>query len=158
MKNLWSKLARREEGVAFVEFAIVAPFLIMLLIGLVEMGRLAYYVILVGNAAHAGAAYGAQSDVYANDITGMQNTAVADAQGLSAITATATQVCDCWDGTTATSISCTTNVVTACTTGHRVVYAQVTATGTFHPIFNYAPLGLPSTWTITKTAQLRVSE
>lgn len=158
MKTNWFKVFKREDGVALVEFAVIMPMLIMLLLGLVELGRLTYYCILVGNSARAGAAYGAQSDSYANDTTGMQNTAVADAQGLSAISASATQVCSCWSGTTSSSISCTTDVNTACATGNRVVYASVTVTGVFHPLFSYSSLGLPATWTITRTAQLRVSE
>lgn len=158
MKRSWFELFHREEGVALVEFGIVTPFLIMLLLGLVELGRFTYYSILVGNAAHAGAAYGSQSDTNAQDVTGMQNTAVADGQGLSAITATASTVCSCWNNTSATSVSCTTAVTTACPSGVRVVYAQVTVTGTFHPLFHYSTLGLADPWVLTKTAQLRVSE
>ena len=49
------------EGVAAVELAIILPLILFSLIAVIELGRLAYYSIEVSNAAHAGAAYGAQS-------------------------------------------------------------------------------------------------
>lgn len=146
-----------QRGVALVEFAIIMPMLIMLMLGLMELGRFTYYSILVGNAARAGAMYGAQGDQYVTDTDGMTDTAKADAQSLSAITSTATQVCSCWTGTTSTVLSCTA-AVESCATGHRVVYAQVSVTGTFHPLFHYPALGLADPWVITRTAQIRVSE
>lgn len=45
-------------GVAAVEFAVVLPALILIIMGCVDFGRFAYSYIAVTNAARAGAGYG----------------------------------------------------------------------------------------------------
>ncbi|MGC1905812.1 MAG: TadE/TadG family type IV pilus assembly protein, partial [Candidatus Acidiferrum sp.] len=54
------KILSTRSGQTVVELALLLPFLLMLVIGVTEIGRYAYYDILVANAARAGAAYGAQ--------------------------------------------------------------------------------------------------
>ncbi len=54
-----------------VEFAILAPVFVFLLIGLIEVGRFAFFGILAANAARAGAQYGAQTLSTAADTVGM---------------------------------------------------------------------------------------
>src|SRR5580704_13108987 len=65
----------RECGQSLIELAFVIPFL--LLVGIIEIGRFAFYSIVVANAARAGAQYGAQSLATAADTTGI-STAVTD--------------------------------------------------------------------------------
>lgn len=143
-----------------VEFALALPVLIMLLVGLLEYGRYAYFAIEIGNAAHAGAEYGAQTATTAQDATGMKNAAIADGQntiyplGTSAVTAN--YVCSCWNGTTGVAAPTTALCGQTCATGRQVTYAQVTVTGTISPIFNYTGLGLPASWTVSRTATIRV--
>jgi Flp pilus assembly protein TadG len=45
-------------GAAAVEFALILPLLITLVLGCIDFGRFAYYYIAVTNAARAGASYG----------------------------------------------------------------------------------------------------
>jgi Flp pilus assembly protein TadG len=153
-------LSRREAGVALVEFALALPLLIMLLIGLIEFGRLTYFSIEIGNAAHAGAEYGSLNVQNGANYTGMQNAAIADGQnGIAAISATAKDVCSCWTGTAEVPNPPSTSVCgTACTVagGRQVTYAQVTVTGIIKPLFRYGSL-IPSQWTVVKTATIRVS-
>ena len=52
---------RSESGQSLLELALLTPLLMFMIIGIVEMGRYAYLSILVGNAAEAGAAYGADN-------------------------------------------------------------------------------------------------
>ena len=150
---------QHQAGVATVEFALVLPILIMLLVGLIEYGRYAYFAIEVGNAAHAGAQYGAQSSTTAQDSTGMQNAAIADGQNtifpLTSSAITGQYVCSCWNGTTESTPS-SALCGQVCTAGRPVTYAQVTVTGTISPLFNYSRLGLPSSWTVSRTATIRV--
>lgn len=54
--------ARRQRGTALVEFALVAPVLLTLLVGIFEMGRVLHSVVLVTNAAREGARRGAVGD------------------------------------------------------------------------------------------------
>ena len=44
----------RQSGQALVEMAFVVPLLLLLALGVIEVGRYAYISILVGNAARAG--------------------------------------------------------------------------------------------------------
>src|SRR6266404_4914336 len=48
-------------GQALIELAFVIPMLMILALAVIEIGRYAYIDTLVGNAARAGTAYGAQS-------------------------------------------------------------------------------------------------
>ena len=51
-------LARRQRGgAAAVEFAIVLPVLVTILLGATDFGRVSYSTIAIANAARAGAAY-----------------------------------------------------------------------------------------------------
>jgi Flp pilus assembly protein TadG len=145
--------ATGEDGTALAEIAIILPMLVLLLVGLVELGRYGNYAILTGNAARAGVQYGAQNLVTAADITGMQNRAVGDAQGVSGLTATASYYCECADGTAATCSS------TDCPTSHRNVYVQVLTSATVPSLTNYP--GLPSilrTITVHGKAVMRVAQ
>ncbi len=154
VKEAHTPVPYSQAGVALIEFAFVVPVLILLLLGLVEIGRFAYYSIVVGNAARAGVQYGAQTLATAQDSTGMANAAKNDGQNnIANLTASPapTHFCQCWDGTTATSdATCS----PTCATGHRVVYVQVTTSGTFSPLFNYPKL--PSSFSVSSTATMRV--
>lgn len=146
-----------ERGLALVELALVIPLLMLLLVGLIEIGRFAYFDILVGNAAKAGAQYGAGSLTTALDVSGMQNAALADGQnvpGLTAASPAPSAVCRCYNGTTTTTQSCS---LPSCPLAgyHRNVYVQVTAHGTFSPLFHYP--GLPASFNVSRTATMLVT-
>src|SRR5438477_12753384 len=49
-------------GAAAMEFALMAPVLVTMVLGCVDFGRFAYNYIAVTNAARAGAAYGAMNN------------------------------------------------------------------------------------------------
>lgn len=150
MIRLLKRARENESGLAMVEFAIVAPVMILLLVGLVEFGRFAYFSIIVGNAARAGAQYGAQNLVVANDAAGMENAALADGQNISGLTAVATHLCQCADGTASSCLG------SDCPGSHRIAYVQVTATGTFSSLFRYP--GLPATFNVSNTVEMRVAQ
>jgi len=148
-------------GVALIEFALALPLLIILLICITETGRLAYYNILVGNAAHAGAFYGSQNLDTANRVSGMAGAALRDGQNIPQISVSPapTQACQCYNPATgaSTALACSLNGSTCAAGTHRVVYVQVTVSGSVNTLFDYRPLGLPNPWTITRTAIMRVS-
>lgn len=152
---------KSQAGVALVEFAIAIPFLMILLIGIVEMGRFAYYNILVGNAARAGAMWGSNDLYTASQPDLMAAAALKDGQDVPQLTVSPapTQICQCYNSSTgaSTPLSCSSNGSTCVTGTHRIMYVQVTAVGKVNTLFNYRALGLPSPWTITRTATIRVS-
>jgi Flp pilus assembly protein TadG len=137
-----ARLARSERGTAFVEFAIVSPFLVLLLVGLVDFSRYAYDGLLAANAARAAVQYGAQNTVTADDTNGMKTAASTDSGGL-AVTTTPTVFCEA------------SGVQTPCTTAGAVYYVQVVTSGTFTPLVNYP--GLPSNVTVSAQAVMRVA-
>ena len=155
---------RRQAGQALVELAFVVPVLVLLVIGVIEIGRYAYISILVGNAARAGAAYGARNLKTANDTTGIATAANNDflsngqgpSNGQGGLSVTSNQTCGCDVGGTIasdTTANCTPATPPVCT-GHWVVTVHVTASGTFSGLFTF--LGANSI-AISRTASVRAA-
>src|ERR1700722_20110045 len=68
----------RQSGQSLLEVAMLIPLLLTLLFGAIDLGVYAYTSIVVGNAAQAGASYGAQGLVFAADSNGIQAAAAND--------------------------------------------------------------------------------
>jgi Flp pilus assembly protein TadG len=134
-------------GQTVVEVALLLPILLLLLVGVIEIGRYAYFDILIANAARAGAQYGAQSLIQAADVAGIRTAAQND--GLAAMTITATQECGCAAGALG---GCPTGAVCP----QPLVYVQVTATDRYNSLFRYP--GIPRSLTLTSTVTMRVSQ
>lgn len=155
------RLLRCESGTSLVELAIALPFLAMLLVGLIDVGRFAYYSILAANAARAGAQYGMQNLETAYDTGGIASAAAADGENLPNWTASG-------GGSSAGGI--TVNQLCApigsppqaCPTPWgstppegTIYYVQVQVTGTFAPLVSYP--GLPAQLPISGSATIRVA-
>ena len=154
-------ILRSQSGQSLVEVALLTPILLALLVGGIEFGRYAYLSILVGNAARAGAAYGAQSLPQSVDTADIQTAADNDfqnnGQNINSLTVTSTTSCGCDNGGTLTSATCSVTANTSagtCAAGHWVVMVQVTASGTFNSLFSYP--GIPKSISVSRTATLRV--
>src|SRR5580704_18833025 len=137
----------RATGQTVVEMALLLPVLLTLMIGLIEIGRYAYFDILISNAARAGAQYGAQSLIQAADVAGIRTAAQND--GLAAMTITSQQECGCNAGALG---GCPTGGVCAVP----LVYVQVTASDTYTSLFNYP--GIPRSLALSSTVTMRVSQ
>ena len=155
----------RQRGTAIVEFAILAPLLIVLTLGTIELGRYAYFAILVANAAQAGAAYGSQNVGTANDNTGIAAAVAQDASPhpIASVTANPAPFTEygCWDGTNAqlatpfpAPTSSGTGAGSCSGTTTSVPYVSVSAQGTLVPLF-HLPF-LPSSITVNTTVVRRV--
>jgi Flp pilus assembly protein TadG len=165
MKDRKSRL-RSQRGQSLIEVALLTPLLLSLMVGSIEMGRYAYLSILVGNAARAGAAYGAESLAQSVDSTGIQTAATNDFQNNGPSSAVLTVSggnggsyvsCGCDSGGTITAATCSSNVnpnAGICATGHWVVMVSVQASAKFNSLFKYP--GIPASLTITQTATMRV--
>jgi Flp pilus assembly protein TadG len=73
-----------ESGQTLLEFALMVPFMMLLLLGIAEIGRAAFITITVTNAATAGAEYGSQDSGLAKGTAGaaaMELKAQCDANG-----------------------------------------------------------------------------
>lgn len=150
--------ARSEAGDSLVEMALLLPVLTMLLLGTVDLGRLAYMSIEVSNAARAGVQYGQQNATTWADITGMQTAAANDATDLVGatngnLTAVASYWCQCSNGSNVTQ-NC--SAAPSCSTTHQVNYVKVVATATYKPWFSCP--GIPSSTTLTSQAVMRAGQ
>lgn len=165
---------RDNAGSAFVELALVLPLLCLILIGSVELGRLAYAAIEVSNAARAAVAFSSQNHSTAGQdavtTAAVQQVAAADAADLTMLGATLKTtpetVCVCVNGSTSNTISDCTQLGNLCCppgetancvggyTGTGVVYVQAYTTATLNTIFRYP--GLPTSFSLHGFAQMRV--
>lgn len=72
MKNMYARSSfdQKQRGQDLMEFALVLPFLLLIIFGVLDLGRLFHSAITVTNAARVGARFGAlRSDVYNCDPT-----------------------------------------------------------------------------------------
>jgi len=138
-------VAPRDRGSALVEFALVLPFLCVILFGAIDFGRVSYHAMALTNAARAGAQYGAQSIGKSSDVAGMRAAALSSAAGdIGSVTATASQRCEC-DGTL---IACT-----ATCSGARRIYVTVTTSKNFSTLTRFP--GYPNSLSVTRSAVIR---
>jgi Flp pilus assembly protein TadG len=152
-----SSTSGRQGGQSLVELAMILPMMLVLLVGIIEIGRFAYYSILVANAARAGAQYGAQGLATAADSTGIQAAAQNDGQNDARLTVSSVQQqCGCSAAILAGAAPGNSCPATCTPPDHALVYVQVTATGTFYSLFNYP--GLPASITVTSTERMRVAQ
>jgi Flp pilus assembly protein TadG len=142
-------LVSSDRGASLVEFAIIAPVLIFLLIGLIEVGRYTTVAIMAANAARAGAQYGAQNLTTALDNPGVQAAALADGQHLTNFGAPKlTHLCSVGGGALET---CPSGAVSANT----VYYVKVQVNGSFNSLLNYP--GIPTNIPVSGTVVMRVT-
>jgi Flp pilus assembly protein TadG len=126
-----------EAGQAIVETALCMPILLLLLAAVIDFGRLSQFQLVAASSAHAGAQYGSQNSVTAQDLSGMAAAAMNDA---SNVAASAFSYYACADG----SAPATTNggqtmaqqrvIQNGCASTHQRLYVVVTATATFKPL------------------------
>lgn len=172
-------ILRRQSGQTLLEVALLTPLLLLMLLGVIEMGRYAYKGILVGNAARAGAAYGTQSlpqstcsvpnpcgicDAASNDFEpgsipascdGTPNAITKGGPSLSGIDVTSFTSCGCDSSGTIAPAACVGTGAGTCASGHWVVTVSVTASGTFSALFSYP--GIPASIAISRTCTMRVA-
>src|ERR1700680_3365484 len=140
---------RNDTGQALLELALVLPFLLLLLIGVVQVGILSYAGIEVANAAQAGAKYGAQNRATAADTAGITTAMQNDAANLTLNAPTIQRWCACEGGTAVSSggTACSGFSAASCVSPNRVVeWVQVDTSSTINPSFHYP--GLPNTFTL----------
>lgn len=136
----------RERGSAVIELALIVPLLTLIAAGTMEFSRVFYTATAVANAARAGVQYAVQDPLNATDYTGMQQAAVRDGNDVSGMTATASQFCQCPDGSAA-----------SCGSGgcsNKRTYVQVLTTATFNTMGTY-PM-VPNSVILNDKAVIRV--
>ena len=128
-----------------MELVVVFPVVLLLLVGVIDYGRLFYTSVTVSNAARAGAEYGQFDLGHQVDTTGMRTTGQADGSDAGNVTVTARKYCECGG---ASNPSCT-----LCSGVAPEVYIEVTATKSVSMYLPYP--GLQNPVTVTRTATFR---
>jgi Flp pilus assembly protein TadG len=158
LRRRQSFVGHPESGQALVELGLLLPMLVLLLLGVVEIGRYSYVGILVANAARAGTAYGTQNLSKSVDTNGIilasRNDFKTNGQNPASLAVTSAVTCGCDSGGTVTTSACTGVGAGTCATGHWVVQLSVTASGTFNAVFNSS--FLPASITVRRTSAMRV--
>jgi Flp pilus assembly protein TadG len=152
MKNgrRFSRLFFEQEGTAAIEFGMVAAFLCLLLVGLVDFGMGYWEQIQVGNAARAGAEYAVFNGWNQSGITA----AATSATSLSSIAATPapTKTYGCPSasgGITAAAFG------SSCTGGGTAgTYVTVNTQAFYSTLFTYP--GIAKTLTLTASTTVRI--
>jgi Flp pilus assembly protein TadG len=142
------------DGVAAVEFAICTPVLLLLLMGMCDLGMGISHKLQVWEAAQAGAQYALANDFNSASI---QN-AVTGATSWTALSATPapTQSCGCPTGTAVAAASpavppCTGTCPNGAQSGS---YVTVSVTAVYNPLLTYLSLG--SSITLTAQSVVRI--
>lgn len=133
-------------GGAAVELAVVFPILVLLIIGVVDYGRVFYTSITVANAARAGAEWGAHNPFLATDTVEMKNRAQADGQEAGTLIKSARYYCQCGGVPNGTCSVCGSGAAPE-------VFVEVTASKTVNMLLPYP--GIPNNFSITRKATFR---
>jgi Flp pilus assembly protein TadG len=136
-----------KRGIATIEFALIAPLMLLLVAAVVDFTLLMRAAIAVGDAARAGAQFGSLSTTNAANISGIQTAALNAAPDIPGLSASAARVCQCSNGST---VNCSGGT---CPSGPVRTYAQVTCKATVNALFTYPKLGY--TGAVIATATMR---
>jgi Flp pilus assembly protein TadG len=145
-----TRCRNNQRGSSLIETVILFPVLLLLCTGTMDFARVVYAGIEVANAARAGVQFGALTPGNSGNTSGMVQAAKQDAAdlGVSGLTATARNFCECVGGTGEVDCSSTTCGTTP--SG----YVSVTASYTFNTLAPWP--GLPHSVALTRTAKMRV--
>jgi len=149
-KAMVKHVLKSEAGTSLIEFAVMAPVFLFMLVGIIEVGRYTYYGIVAAHAARAGVQYGSQNLVTAAAPPGgaIENAALTDAGSPAGWHATHSIICT----NNANQVSCPAGASIAAS--NLVYYVQVQVTGTVTSLLQYP--GIPRQSSISANAMMRV--
>jgi Flp pilus assembly protein TadG len=135
--QVFGRLCRDRRGVSAIEFAIIAPIMVTLMLGAYDVGNAALQQIRLQEAVRSGGAYAIS---WPTDLSGIQ-TAVSDAlpagMTLTNPGGVAAVKCRCLDpatGTVSALMDCTTANFDTCITPNTGTVVSITATLAYTPL------------------------
>jgi len=138
-----------DEGLSGIEFAIIAPVLILSFIATADFGLAIYAKMEVENAAQAGTEYAARNGYTSSSISSAVTSAT-NLSGLSASPAPA-EFCGCPSTSGVTTATCNTNCASGAVAG---TYVSASAQATYSTIISYP--GIPTSYTFNSTSTVRI--
>jgi Flp pilus assembly protein TadG len=130
---------RSSRAQSLVEFALIAPFLIILMLGVIDYGRVYFAFVSVTNGARNGAHFASGGPSNLADTSGIRSAAMADMSELLGTSADNPDI-----------------AVASGNDGQGRLYADVTVTYTFDTIFPWP--GLPNSFDVERTVRARVAQ
>ena len=130
---------RYQRGQSLVEFALLLPVLLLIVLGAIDFGRLYYSYVSITNGARNGAHYASSSAQATSDLEGIRDAVLGDTSGLPDTSPSNPDV----------------GVATG-TDGQGRLYADVTVSYTFSVLVPWP--GIPETIDMERTVRARVAE
>jgi|ERR1700683_1985013 len=144
----------RQRGQNLVELAVIMTALLLMVLGVIDLGRALYIKVEVANAVRAGALYGAQGPSTAIDTAGITYAVKNESADLtgSFSTPTTSYFCQCVGGGT---VTCGTSG--GCGAAPQLGWLTVNAQVVYVPWFKIPYFGLPASYLIKGSATVPVS-
>jgi Flp pilus assembly protein TadG len=148
-RRVLARAASDTSGVAAIEFGIVVPILVLMVVAVVDIGMGFYRKMQVEDAAQAGAQWAVKNGFDANAITSAVTSATS-APSIS-VSPTPVQFCGCATGSTISTTTCG----TTCSGGVQAgTYTTVSAQMTYNTILPYGVF--PSTYNFSSQSTVRL--
>jgi Flp pilus assembly protein TadG len=167
LRAVLARLRADNRAVAVIEFAVVMPILVFLLLPLVDLGMGFYAKTQVMTAAQAGAQYAFVHGWNGNSSTSQTAilSAISSATGLSGVQASPAPAlaCGCADGTNITYSSpggsfspSSCSAMTACASSQKPgAYVTINTQVTYSPLFTYLIFSGSTTLSATSTVRIQ---
>jgi Flp pilus assembly protein TadG len=144
----------RERGANLVELSVIMTALLLMVLGVIDLGRALYIKIEVANAVRAGALYGSQSPSTATDTAGITYAVQNESADLGTALRAPTigNYCQCVGGGTVTCGSSG-----GCGAAPQIEWLTVSSSFVYTPWFKIPYFGLPTSYLISGSATLPVA-
>ncbi|MBF0356877.1 MAG: pilus assembly protein [Alphaproteobacteria bacterium] len=143
-----TRLSNCTKGVATVEFALIIPLFLLMLMGLFDFGNFLYQRMELENAVNAGSKYAIR---YTTDTVGIESVITSSTELTDFSSIASTKLCEC-STNLGVSVSCS----STCVGGFLNEFMTVTAVHNFTPLFNTFPSTiLPATMTASRTVRTK---
>jgi Flp pilus assembly pilin Flp len=149
MKKLFMRILRKEEGAAAVEFALVSPFIIFLIVGMMDF---AFYInqrMALESLARAAAEYvvkGGDIDLVDEDVL-QRSRLTQENEDEEPLEVSGEVACECGGGEAVTCGE-------ACPNGYQRRFYSISLSKTYSTMFKYP--GLPQTMVLTGNTRLQI--
>jgi Flp pilus assembly protein TadG len=136
-------------GVAAVEFGIIVPILVLMVVATVDLGKGFYFKMQIEDAAQAGAAWAVKNGFNANAISNAVTSAVSEPA--ISVSPAPVQFCGCASVSGISTVTCGTTCSGGILSG---TYTTVSAQMTYNTILPYG--FFPSTYNLSSQSTVRL--